>query len=173
MNHKIQSIINHYQFERIPIEGTFYKSTYVSKQTIDENPVGTAIIGLYCQEPLSVSMFHRLTHDEVWHFYKGQAFVLHLLHPGGTYQKVIMGKKVLQGQKVQYTIPANVWQAAELLRESKYALFGCTMTPGFTGACFEGGVTETLIKTHPNQAAIINRLSIQGHEMKLPEGYLQ
>ena len=60
MTPKIQAIIDYYQFDRIPIEGTFYKSTYVSKKTIGDSPVGTAIIGLYCHEPLSVSCFHRL-----------------------------------------------------------------------------------------------------------------
>jgi len=170
---EIKSLIDHYQFDRIPLEGTFYKSTYVAKKTIENGPVGTAIIGLYCQEPLSVSCFHRLTFDEVWHFYKGQAFVLHLLHPNGAYQKVIMGNNVLQQQKVQFTIPANVWQAAELLPESEYALFGCTMSPGFTGTCFEGGTRETLLKNYPNQKDIIQRLSVKGHETKLPEGYTQ
>ncbi|MFK7982727.1 MAG: cupin domain-containing protein [Saprospiraceae bacterium] len=173
MTKKIKSIIAHYQFDRIPLEGTFYKSTYVSKRTIENGPVGTAIIGLYCQAPLSVSCFHRLTHDEVWHFYKGQAFVLHLLHPNGEYQKVIMGNDVLQQQKVQFTIPAHVWQAAELLPESEYALFGCTMSPGFTGTCFEGGTIEFLSKNYPEQQEIIERLSVKGHETKLPEGYTQ
>ncbi len=173
MNPKIQAIIDHYQFDRIPIEGTFYKSTYVSKKMIGESPVGTAIIGLYCHEPLSVSCFHRLVHDEVWHFYDGQAFVLHLLHPDGSYQKVIMGKNIFQGEFIQFTIPANVWQAAELLPESDYALYGCTMSPGFTGNCFEAGRRAALIKAYPNQAAIIERLSVQGHKTKLPEGYTQ
>jgi len=173
MTNKIKAIIDHYQFDRIPIEGTFYKSTYVSQKQMDGNPVGTAIIGLYCHEPLSVSCFHRLTHDEVWHFYDGQAFVLHLLHPNGSYQKVIMGKEILNQQKVQFTIPANVWQAAELLPASEYALFGCTMTPGFTGDCFEGGKKESLLKLYPNQATIIERLSVQGHETTLPEGFEQ
>ncbi len=173
MNKEIKAIIDHYQFDRIPLEGTFYKSTYVAKKTIDNNPVGTAIIGLYCHKPLSVSFFHRLTHDEVWHFYKGQAFILHLLHPNGSYQKVIMGNNILRKEKVQFTIPANVWQAAELLPESKYALFGCTMAPGFTGACFEGGTIERLLKMYPNQSDIIKKLAVQGQETKLPEGYTQ
>ena len=44
MTKEIQSIIDHYQFDRIPLEGTFYKSTYVAQKTIDNGPVGTAII---------------------------------------------------------------------------------------------------------------------------------
>ena len=173
MINKIKAIINHYEFDRIPIEGTFYKSTYVSKKTIENNPIGTAIIGLYCHNPLSLSYFHKLTHDEIWHFYDGQGFLIHLLYPNGDYRKIIMGKDVLKHQKVQFTIPANVWQAAELLPSSEYALFGCTMSPGFTGACFEGGKKEVLLKIFPNQTAIINRLSVQGHETKLPDGFEQ
>lgn len=173
MQKEIKAIIDHYQFDRIPIEGTFYKSTYVSQKTIGNEPVGTAIIGLYCREPLSVSCFHRLKQEEVWHFYKGHPFVLHLLYPNGNYQQVIMGNDILQAQKVQFTIPANVWQAAELLPNSEYALFGCTMSPGFTGTCFEGGAMETLLKNYPHQANIIQKLSVKGQETKLPEGYTQ
>ena len=29
------------------------------------------MIALYCDEPRSVSLFHKLPVDEVWHFYKG------------------------------------------------------------------------------------------------------
>lgn len=173
MNKEIKAIIDHFQFDRIPIEGTYYKSTYVSKRTIEGNPVSTAMIGLYCHTPLSLSYFHRLKHDEVWHFYQGQAFTIHLLFPEGTYQQIQMGNNFLQGEYVQFTVPANVWQAAELLPESQYALFGCTVAPGFTGACFEGGTRELLLAHYPKQANIIKKLSIKGHDTKMPEGYTQ
>jgi len=173
MNPKIKAIIDHYQFDKIPIEGTLYKSTYVAKNTIGESPLGTAIIGMYSHQPYSASTFHRLQHDEVWHFYKGDPLVLHLLFPDGVYQKVIMGTDILQGQKIQFVVPANVWQAGELSPNGTYALYGCTMAPGFTGSCFEGGTKVQLIEQYPNQKEIIQRLSVEGHDTKMPEDYTQ
>ncbi len=173
MHPTTKAIINHFQFDVIPIEGTLYKSTYVSKSKLENGPMSTAIIGLYSHVPKSISTFHKLTQDEVWHFYDGDPFVLHLLFPDGTYQKVIMGRDVLAGQKIQFVIPANVWQAGELLPKGNYALYGCTLSPGFTGNCFEGALPKTLIKKYPAQKEIIKRLSSEGHETHLPTGFEQ
>lgn len=170
---KIKAIIDHYQFEKIPIEGTLYKSTYVAQNTIGKSPIGTAIIGMYSHQPHSISTFHRLQHDEVWHFYKGDPFVLHLLFPDGKYQKIIMGTDILVNQRIQFVVPANVWQAGELLPKGEYALYGCTMAPGFTGSCFEGGTRIALIQQYPNQKGIIKRLTPTGHKTNLPDNYTQ
>lgn len=171
---KIQKIIDYYQFDEVPVEGTLYKSTYVSKlANIDGTPLGTAIIGLYCAEPESRSTFHRLKQDEVWHFYDGDPFVLHLFHENGAYQKVIMGKDILDGQKVQFVVPANVWQAGELVSGSSYALYGCTLAPGFTGACFEGAVAKELIQSYPDHKQLIQRLTPHEGDTHLPEGFMQ
>lgn len=176
-NQETQSTINrlmdHYRFDTIPIEGTLYKSTYVSKQQAENGPMSTAILGMYCHDPLSVSYFHRLTYDEVWHFYDGDPFFLHLLHANGEYQKIIMGNDVLQGHKVQTTVPALCWQAGELIKSGKYALFGCTMSPGFTGSCFEGGTESTLINAYPKQIELIRRLSITGDETRMGSTFSQ
>ena len=173
MTATIKSIIDHYQFDRIPIEGTFYKSTYVAPQKIGDSPLSTAIIGLYTHHPKSVSLFHRLKQDEVWHFYAGQAFALHLLFPDGTYQKIIMGNDINMGEQVQFVVPAHVWQAGELLPNNEYALFGCTLSPGFTGTSFEGGLAVSLLKQYPAQAEIIQRLAVKGHDTNLPKGFTQ
>jgi len=173
MHPKTKAIINYYQFDKIPIEGTLYKSTYVAKKTIGESPLGTAIIGMYSHQPYSASTFHRLQHDEVWHFYKGDPFILHLLFPDGRYQKITMGTDILNGQKIQFVVPANVWQAGELSQDGIYALYGCTMAPGFTGSCFEGGAKGELIKQFPKQKEVIKRLSPEGHDTKMPDNYTQ
>lgn len=166
------AIMCHYQFQRLPVEGTLFKSTYRSEQTTPESgPVGTAMIGLYANSPESVSCFHKLNHDEIWHVYGGDAFTLYLLHPDGTTEDVVMGLDPAQGQQVQYVIPAGVWQAGCLNEGGRYALFGCTMAPGFTGDCFEAATVDELCQTYPNKAEIIKHLSVNGHEKSMPEGF--
>ncbi|SFC42224.1 cupin domain-containing protein [Pseudoalteromonas denitrificans] len=66
----VAAMIDHYKFDQLPVEGTFYKSTYRSSLKLNSGqPAGTAMIGMYSNLPLSVSCFHKLKSDEVWHVY--------------------------------------------------------------------------------------------------------
>lgn len=168
-----QAIIDHYQFDRIPVEGTFYKSTYrASLQTEGGTPAGTAILGLYTEFPKSVSCFHRLPYDEIWHFYGGDPLHLYLLRERGEIEVVKMGSNPLKAQWVQFVVPANTWQAGELISGGRYALFGCTMAPGFLGKDFEAAKMEDLLVAYPKHEALIRRLSVNEEETKMPEGYI-
>jgi len=172
MHPDTQAILDLYQFERLPVEGTFYKSTYRSVLDNSEGgPVGTAMIGLYCNDPVSVSCFHRLLYDEVWHVYGGDPFVLVLLHPDGSSEKILMGTDPIKGHKVQCVVPAHTWQAGYLVDGGRYALFGCTMAPGFNGACFEAGIAEKLIEQYPEREVDIIRLSVNDGETRMPDGF--
>jgi len=144
MDDKIHTLINHYKMTPLPVEGTLFSQTYLTDE-------GTAIIGLYCNEPYSVSLFHRLTVDEIWHFYGGDPLNLILLYPDGSTKDIIMGNNPLEKQLVQFTVPAGVWQAGHVLDGGKYSLYGCTMAPGFSVDKFEGGPKSELLKTYPHR----------------------
>lgn len=167
----IQRQIDKYQFERLPLEGTFFKSTYRTNENTPEGfPLGTAMIGMYCAHPKSISTFHRLTHDEVWHMYEGDPLELILLYPDGTGKHVCMG-----GPKgvVQTVIPAGVWQAGRMIPGGIYSIYGTTMAPGFHGTCFEAGIREELLKQYPSFQKEIEELTNSGSDKFLPEGYAQ
>lgn len=169
---KIKELIRKLDLQPLPVEGTLFKNTYKSTaETENGKPTGTCMMGMLCHEPLSLSRFHRLLHDETWHFYGGDAFSLFLLHPDGKAEEIIMGNDVWAGQHFQYLVPSGVWQAAKLLTGSRYALFGCTMSPGFTGDCFEGGKTSLLLQQFPEQSSWINELGVNEEETKMPEGF--
>lgn len=159
-----RELIDHFGMSPLPVEATFFVSTYRSPTEIDSGgPVGTAMLGLYTDEPPSRSLFHRLAFDEVWHFHLGDAMRLVLLHPDGSSRDVILGPDVLAGQQVQFVIPAGVWQAGELMPGGRWALFGCTMAPGFVSNCFEGGRVSHLSATYPDRIDDILRLGIPDH----------
>lgn len=167
-----QAILDHYPFERIPVEGTLYISTYrSSEKTIEGKPAGTAIIALYSEAPQSESCFHRLQHDEVWHVYGGDPFQLILLHPDGSSEEILMGCNPLKGEKVQFVIPANTWQAGSIIPGGRYALFGNTMAPGFDGSDFEAGTISNLIEQYPDRADDILRLGVNDGITRMPEGF--
>jgi predicted cupin superfamily sugar epimerase len=157
----VRLLIERFGMTALPVEAVLFAQTYRSDATARSGvPAGTAGVGLFCDDPPSRSLFHRLDHDEVWHFYAGDPLRLVLLHPDGTDEEVVMGSDVLGGESVQHVVPAGVWQAGELLPGGTWALFACTMAPGFTPACFEGGRVPDLLATHPSRAADIERLGV-------------
>jgi uncharacterized protein (DUF952 family)/predicted cupin superfamily sugar epimerase len=168
------ALLRHYRFERLPVEGTLYRSTWRSAPDLDlptGGPVGTAMIGLFAESPLSVSCFHRLAFDETWHVYGGDPFMLVLLRPDGGCDEVLMGSDPLAGHQVQHVVPAGTWQGGFLLPGGRHALFGCTLAPGFTGRCFEAALADTLAAQYPSQSALIRELAVNGGEVRLPAGF--
>jgi predicted cupin superfamily sugar epimerase len=157
----VRALIAHHRLTPLPIEGTLYRGTWRSPQP----GAGTAMVGLYCDEPPSHSLFHRLPVDEVWHFYGGGPLRLVLLHPDGRDEDVILGSDFAAGQHVQFVVPAHSWQAGHLLPGARYALFGCTLAPGFTSAMFEGGTRDRLLQSHPQRATDIERLACDATTM--------
>ncbi|MGZ4792408.1 MAG: cupin domain-containing protein, partial [Ilumatobacteraceae bacterium] len=109
MHPTAQQLVDHLGMTQLPVEATFFVSTYRSAaDTATGGPVGTAMIGMYSDDPPSRSLFHRLDFDEVWHFYAGDPIRLVLLRADGTSDEVIMGSNLLAGQLVQFVIPAGV-----------------------------------------------------------------
>jgi predicted cupin superfamily sugar epimerase len=167
MDADIAEIISRYDLQPLPVEKTLYTNTFTSE-------FSTAIVGLYAHVPLSRSMFHRLTSDEVWHFYGGDPLRLVLLFPDGSSTEVVMGADFGASQVVQQVVPAGTWQGGECLIGGRYSLFGCTMAPGFTGDCFEGGSISRLRAEYPSRTADIDRLGIPDQDdASLPFGFTQ
>ena len=165
-------MLRHFRFQRLPVEGTLFTSTWRSAAELASGgPAGTAMIGLYTESPTSVSMFHRLTHDEVWHAYGGDAFELFLLHADGRHETLRLGADVVRGERVQYVVPAGTWQAGALVAGGRYALLGCTMAPGFTGDAFEAGRVDALLAQYPAAAEWIARFAVRDGATRMPDGF--
>jgi uncharacterized protein len=83
----------------------------------------------------SVSRWHRVTSDEVWHLYEGGPLELLELSPAGhdLVRHRLSALGTGGGAPVR-TIEAGHWQAARPL--GPYALVGCTVGPGFDFADF-------------------------------------
>lgn len=162
-------LIAHFGMELIPGEGAWFKVTYNSAERIPAAAlpprygaprlVGTSIYALITREDFSA--MHRLKTDEIWHFYQGDPIELLLLHPDGRGEVVTLGSDPLAGQQPQYTVKAGTWMGARPAKATPeaYALFGCTMAPGFDYADYEPGYRDVLQKQFPAQAALIAALT--------------
>jgi uncharacterized protein len=153
-------LIRLYNLQPLPVEGGLFRQTWrartaiVHPETGRSGPAGTAIMMLLNNDPDCFSALHRLPTDEIWHFYMGDPVDLLLLAPHGTILQIVLGQDVLAGEQIQMMVPAGTWMGARLRAGGGYALFGCTMAPGFTEADYEGG-TETLTEQYPAAAATI------------------
>jgi uncharacterized protein len=144
-------------------EGGFYRETWRSTSQA-ETPRGTRALGtaIYYLLPRGTfAAWHRVTSDELWHFYDGHALTMYLLDEGtGHLETVRLGRDVSHGERPQVLVPAGVLQAA--WPEGDYTLCGCTVSPGFDFADWEMPRGEDLAARHPTHAALFRRLSHPG-----------
>lgn len=162
-----ERIIKLYDMKLLPGEGGYYKETYRSTETIDgkalperygqDKSFGTAI--LYLLTPEQVSHFHRISSDEVYHFYLGDPVQMFQLYPDGTCKVLFLGQDLQVGQFVQTVVPAGVWQGSFLLEGGKFALMGTTVAPGFDFSDHELAERQTLVDLYSDHRDTIIRLT--------------
>jgi uncharacterized protein len=147
-------------------EGGFFCEVYRSRSTINaarltfkyegDRNVSTSIY--YLLEGSQISHFHKLRSDEIWHFYRGSALVLHCISEG-CYSKIIVGNKIDDNEVPQYIVPAETWFAAEVMDKNSFSLLGCTVAPGFDYRDFELAIRDDLVKQFPQYKEIITRFT--------------
>lgn len=164
-----EDLISYLKLEPLPVEGGYFKQTFCAEEKIplsalparyrSDKPFSTAIYYLLTAEPDCFSALHKLPTEEVYHFYLGDPVEMLLLFPEGGSERVILGRDVLGGQRVQFVAPRGVWQGSRLLPGGSFALLGTTMAPGFDVEDYVGGLRVELIRAYPGQAALITSLS--------------
>lgn len=133
-------------------EGGFYRQMFRSEVQVtplDRRGLRAALTTIYFLLPEgSVSRWHQVASDEVWHFYEGDP--LELLELSASGESVLRHRLGLVGSRADApvcTIGAGIWQAARPLGE--YAFVGCTVGPGFDWADF-----RMLADDHVRAAAV-------------------
>lgn len=166
MNDKIAN----YWIEKLNLqehpEGGYFIETYRSDESIKENNLpsrynsdrsfGTSIYFLLTTE--SVSNFHRLASDEIWHYHQGGSALIHMISPEGKLNSRRIGPDLEAGDSLQVVIPRESWFAAEVIKES-FILVGCTVSPGFEFEDFELAERSGLLKTYPDFKKLIQRFT--------------
>lgn len=123
-----QEIIQKLDLKPLTFEGGFFKETYRSE-------FSSAIF--YLIAPESFSKKHRLTKDEIFHFYLGDPVEMTLESPGMKVQKIRLGHDILNGEQVQVLVPKGCWQESKLVPGGSWALLGTTVSPPFSTQDFE------------------------------------
>jgi predicted cupin superfamily sugar epimerase len=151
-----------------PREGGWYVRTYESGERVAAEAfadgryagprhTGTAIY--YLLEPGTFSEMHRLGSDEVFHFYAGEAVEMLQLDADGSGRVVRIGNDLGAGERPQVVVGRGVWQGSRLVRGGRWALLGCTVSPGFEYEDYDSGVREELIAGWPEFGGLIAELT--------------
>ena len=157
--------IDHLQLKPHP-EGGFYKESYRSAGTISSSCLPSDFSGdrsfstaiYFLLQAGDFSAFHKIKSDECWHFYEGETLLVHILQQNGFYNCIKLGRKLLDGERLQYVVPAGAWFASEPANSSFFSLVGCTVAPGFDFADFEMAHKENLLELFPQHDSLIRRL---------------
>jgi predicted cupin superfamily sugar epimerase len=162
-----EKLIDFFGMKPLPAEGGLYVETYRSKEKIPaaalparysgERHFSTAILYLLTTD--TFSGLHKLRSDETFHFYLGDPVTMLQLRPDRTSQIITLGQDILNGHRIQATVPQGTWQGCMLSESGKFALMGTTIAPGFDFADFEAGEQEELLGQYPEQKDLIIRLT--------------
>lgn len=123
-----------------------------------ERSFSTSIYFLLQQQQFSA--FHKIKSDEVWHFYYGDALIVYEIDEQGSLIEHRLGCDPDNNETFQCVIAAGNWFAARLAPGGKYALVGCTVSPGFDFADFELAKQDELISSYPAHSQLIKELTI-------------
>lgn len=160
-------VIEHLGLQPLQGEGGFFRQTWNAPERLTpgvagvrvEKAVGTAIYYLVTDAPDGFSAMHRLSTDEVYHFYLGDPVEQLLLYPDGRSDVLVLGSDLLNGQYVQHIAPRGVWQGTRLRPGGRWALLGTTMAPGFDVSDYEAGRRDVLVSAYPSRAELIRTLT--------------
>lgn len=147
-------------------EGGYFCETYRSNERINESKLpdryhssrvfGTSIYFMLTKE--SVSNFHRLNSDEIWHFHYGGKAKIHFIDKHGHLCAHVIGPALDNDVSFQVIIPRHTWFAAEMI-EGDYILVGCTVAPGFEFEDFQLADREALSTAYPSHQTLIARFT--------------
>jgi predicted cupin superfamily sugar epimerase len=135
-------------------EGGYYGEVYRSSTAVepkDGRGSRAAITTIYFLLTAdAVSRWHRVTSDEIWHFYEGAPLDLWMMSPIN-WQLTHHQLGPLNGaQRPVMPVPAGSWQAAR--STGSYTLVGCTVGPGFDFRDFtlaDEAMSTSLRAKHP------------------------
>ncbi len=157
-NMTADQVINALGLVPLDQEGGLVLETYKSSQkTADGGAACTAIF--YLLRGSSFSHLHRLSGDELYHFYLGDPVELTELLPDGSVRTTTLGSGITHGECLQHLVPAGNWQGSRLKEGGSWALLGTTMCPGYRQDMYEHGDRAKLLRQYPSERDSILRLT--------------
>lgn len=118
--------------------------------THPKRALGSSI--LYLLQGNEVCAWHRISCEEMWHYYSGSPLKMHILTHQNGWETLILGNDILKGEQPQIVMAPKTWFSAELADPEAYSFCGCTLWPAFTYSDFELAEKKGLIEEFPQYA---------------------
>jgi predicted cupin superfamily sugar epimerase len=149
------------------VEGGAFKETYRAKDTIPKSALSAAFAGdrnfstaiYFLLQQAQFSALHRISADEVWHFYEGDPLEVIEIKPSGELTIHLLGRNPEAGEVFQCVIEAGSWFGSRVAAKGEYSLVGCTVAPGFDFADFELAKRDSLLNEFPQYPTLIEQLT--------------
>ncbi len=74
--------------------------------------------------------WHRLTKDEILHFYDGEPMRLNLSEDGENTQEVLLGRDLQNDERMHEVVAKGTWFSMQSI--GAWSLIGCTVSPAFS-----------------------------------------
>ena len=156
----IEDIIEKLNLVPLSEEGGLVAETYQSEETYENRKVGSAIY--YFLTENSFSHLHKLSADEMWHFYYGDPVeIIQIDDETGEKSIHKLGVDLLNGETPQVLVKKNVWQGARIIPGGTmgFTLMGTTMSPSYMDNDFIFGSREEMIKKFPEHKQDIEKVT--------------
>jgi predicted cupin superfamily sugar epimerase len=139
------------------IEGGYFKESFVSEQTINEDKkLWTSIYFLL--QTGDVSNLHVLKSDEMWYYHAGSSLTIYMISPNGELTSKNLGLNFEKGETPQFLVPKG-YIFGSAMNEDGFSLVGCMVSPGFTFEDFKLLNRAELLKLYPEHEVIIKKLT--------------
>jgi predicted cupin superfamily sugar epimerase len=157
MNSEAERLIAELRLSPHP-EGGYFRETFRSADRVTTargttRSALTTILFLLTGE--NFSAFHRLTSDEIWHFYRGDPLAVEIIDAAGRHER-----RTLRAEGPwQTAVAAGAHFASHVEDPSGYALVGCDVAPGFEYSDFYLATRAVLIAQYPQHAPLIAKFT--------------
>jgi len=158
--------INELQLKK-HVEGGYYLETYRSaielpRQSLSRNFAGSRSASTciyFLLELGQFSAFHKISSDEIWHFYDGDPLDIFEIGEDGNLVTHKLGRDISNGERLQVVIPAGRWFGSRVAGSGTFSLVGCTVAPGFDFADFILADRHKLTTLYPALHALIAEMT--------------
>ncbi|MEI9810486.1 MAG: cupin domain-containing protein [Bacteroidota bacterium] len=116
-------------------------------------------ISIFYWRKKGFSAFHRITSDELWHFYDGDPLVIYEIDETGSLKEHLLGRDMEKGQSLFHVVKGGNWFGSKVADGGEYGLAGCTVSPGFDFNDFEMADKDFLLKAYPQHAHVITAMT--------------
>jgi len=118
--------------------------------------IGSSI--LYLLPSHEVCAWHRLSCDEMWHYYGGSSLKIYILNRVKGLCEHTLGHDLDHSEMPQVIIPRSTWFCAEVKNQDSYSFCGCTLWPSFSYADFDLADRDLLHREFPRHQEFIDSI---------------